>query len=396
MDAAAAAAAPAAPKVKITVKRSIAQPTTIQAYWRARNKRPDLFTYTESGDLKAPATKDLPEKIFPLPSYRPATRDEIEADWAERQEQFDKIYEDIEKAKELLRVAHQVYREGTGTEREVVTANQAVAAEEAKLVLARSPLRWIDETYTNPTTSAIDLQNKYEVRKLGFPVYVAKRFGLTLEFQIRIMDEAEEAAAAAIRAGQVAPVDVPHLVKKDSVLGLIYPKDITVGGTKYYTPYMAIFGEIAKQTANQELLASLLGTRSVRTVRNLVKDFTIQQIPEDVLERVTDAAAAQFPNFRETLLKTGDKTIAYASNLDNIFSTGLDETFPDVQWKERWTGMNLWGKALETARTRFREQGVSGAEPVPVVTAGQQGGSVITEDEQKAKKIAAIIAARRH
>ena len=390
-------AAPAAPpKTKVTVKRSIAQPTTIQAYWRARNKRPDLFTYTERGDLKAPATKDLPEKIFPLPSYRPATREEIEADWEERQEKFDGIYADIEAAKELLRAAHQAYRDGTGTEREVVIANQAVGAEEAKLVLARSPLRWIDEDYTNPTTNTIDLQNKYEVRKLGFPVYVAKRFGLDLEAQVRILDEAEEAAAAAIRAGQVAPADVPHLVKKDSVLGLIYPKDITVNGTKYYTPYMAIFGEIAKQTANQELLASLLGTRSVRTVRNLVKDFTIEQIPEDVLERVTDAAATEFPNFREALLKTGDKTIAYASNLDNIFSTGLDETYPDVQWKERWTGMNLWGKALETARTRFRERGVSGAEVAAAPPAGQQGGSVVTEEQQNARKIAAIIAARRH
>jgi hypothetical protein len=158
---------------------------------------------------------------------------------------------------------------------------------------------------------------------------------------------------------------------------------------------MAIFGEIAKQTGNQELLASLLGTRSVRTVRNLVKDFTIEQIPEDVLERVTDAAATEFPNFRETLLKTGDKIIAYASNLDNIFSTGLDETFPDVQWKERWTGTNLWGKALETARTRFRERGVSGAEVAAAAPAGQQGGSVVTEEQQKRAKVAAIIAARR-
>ena len=382
-----------APKKKI-VKR-LAQPTTIEAYWRAKDKRPDLFTYTDKGDLKAPPTEDLPEKIFPLPTYRPATLEEINEAWAVRQSLFDPIYESIETAKDSLRAALAAYAAGTGTEKEVVIANQTVAAEEAKLTLARSPLRWIDSTYENPTTNTIILENRYEVRKLGYPIHIERRYGIELEALIKPLNEAEEAAAAAIRAGELAPGDLHFVVTNASPLGLQYPFDLKVGDTTYYTAFTAIFGEVAKQSGNQELFQTLLGTRSVRTVRNLTRDFTSQQITSDVVERVIDAAAEQIPNFREALLKTGDQPILYVTKkgLDPVFTVGLDERSEELQRTNRWAGENLWGKALVKARTRFSELAVTGAEVKPVASAAP-GPASITEAEQQQAKTGAIIGKR--
>jgi predicted NAD-dependent protein-ADP-ribosyltransferase YbiA (DUF1768 family) len=382
-----------APKKKI-IKR-LAQPTTIEAYWRAKDKRPDLFTYTDKGDLKAPPTDDLPEKIFPLPTYRPTTLEETEEAWAVRQSLFDPIYESIETAKDGLRAALAAYAARTGTEKEVVVANQNVAVEEAKLTMVRSPLRWIDESYENPTTNTIVLENRYEVRKLGYPVFVTKRFGVDLETLIKPLNEAEEAAAAAIRAGELAPGDLHVVVTNASPLGLQYPFDLKVGDTTYYTAFTAIFGEVAKQSGNQELFQTLLGTRSVRTVRNLTRDFTSQQITTDIIDRVIDAAAEQIPNFREALLKTGDQPILYATNtgLDPVFTVGLDEKSDELQRTNRWAGENLWGKALVRARTRFRELAVTGVEVKPVATEAS-GPASITEGQQQQAKTGAIIGKR--
>ena len=81
-----------------------------------------------------------------------------------------------------------------------------------------------------------------------------------------------------------------------------------------------------------------------------------------------------------------------------MFSVGLTEEDPNIQNANQWRGENLWGRALEAARTEFREknvtskpedEGISKADLAPIEN------TVISKEEQDAAKKAAIINARR-
>lgn len=378
-------------------------PKTITAFWRMRDKYPQYFIYTPTGDAatslifdkKGSALKVIdgpPDKLFDLSLYTKISREDIDRLWAERQTSFEGVYDSIEEAKTQLRNAHAAFKAGTGTAREVVIANQLVAEEEAKLVAIRSAKRWI-EVIANPDTNYIDLEQKYETRKLGFDVYQLKQFALDPLSLLRTMTPSEEAGFSAAGGGGMMSYGV---VTDETLLGLHWPAEVKVGNTQYFTAFQAILGEASRE--NQDLFKSILGTRSSRTLRTLTKEMDASYFTPEILQSVITALSKQYPEFRELLLETGDDELVYANVLDTIFSVGLEETDPNIQNVNQWRGENLWGRALEAARTEFREknvtmkpeeEGISKDDIAPVENA------VISKQEQDAAKKAAIINARR-
>lgn len=386
--------------------RKVKLPKTIAAYWRAKDKNPEYFVFTPEGNLgtyltegaevgKVERTTGPPVKLFDLPMYVPITREETEVLWAERQSEFEDIYESIESARKQLREALAAYAGGTGTARQVVIANKLVQDEEAKLVTNRSAKRW-SQIIENPTTNEIDLQQPYEVRKLGFDVAEFKQFAIDPQKLVKALSPAEEAGftAARMSGGAVRKLGV---ITDETLLGLHWPVEFKVGNTLYFTAFQAILGEMARQQ-DESLFQSILGTRSSRTLRSLTKDYDSSFYQPEIIQPVITGLAKQFPEFRELLLNTGDDLLVYADVLDPIFSIGLAAEDPLLQETTQFPGENKWGEALMEARTQFRQENVVQKQEDVGITEAEEAApelGVISKEEQAARAKAAIINARR-
>lgn len=377
--------------------KKIIQPASVEGVWRLRDKHPEHYPFTDDGNIRAigytdPKSKQsVPEKVYPLQSYRHATPDELETIWAQRDEAYAPIYEKIEAAKSQLRTALLAFQTGTGTAKAVVEANQSVADAEAELVLNRSPERWIDQL-GGLTINEVDMSNKYETRKFQYDIYVVK--GSALKIQDYYVEDAG--------AGQVASgggMEITYKVISDeSVLGLHWPAEIQVGKTKYFTAFQAVLGEIALSMSNPSLFESILGTRSSRTLRTLTKDWKVGDYGSEAFQKVIQASIEQLPNYKEELLKTGDQIILYANQMDEMFSIGIaeEEIQSGLPLPKKWRGENLWGEELAKARTELREKEVSTKpEEEAKKELEEASNTVISEQEQQAAKVGAIINARR-
>jgi hypothetical protein len=76
----------------------------------------------------------------------------------------------------------------------------------------------------------------------------------------------------------------------------------------------------------------------------------------------------------------------------------MDKDDPNIQNAKQWRGENLWGQALQEARTEFRERNVtSRPEDTGISNEDERPAerSVISLDEQQSARKAAIINARR-
>jgi predicted NAD-dependent protein-ADP-ribosyltransferase YbiA (DUF1768 family) len=399
--------APKGPTVGVDKKlKSIKYPKSLTTFLRARDKNPQYFPFTPDGQPGTTLIFDdkgtglrvregPPVKIegLELSYYTSISREDIDTLWAERQAKFDEIYEAIEAARTDLRNALAAYQAGTGTVRAVVIANQLVADKEASLIENRSAKRWV-EMIPNPDTNAIELANRYETRKLGFDVYQMKQYAIDPQKLVRVVTPEEFAAGKVVAGG--GEVLVYGVITDDTLLGLHWPADVKVGNTQYFTAFQAILGEAAR--GNQELFQSILGTRSSRTLRTLTKDFDATTYTSEILQSVITALSKQYPEFKELLLKTGDESLVYANIMDPIFSAGLEADDPNIQDTKQWRGENLWGQALEKARTEFREQNVTSKpeeEGVSIKDMAPIENAVISKEQQDSAKKAAIINARR-
>jgi predicted NAD-dependent protein-ADP-ribosyltransferase YbiA (DUF1768 family) len=149
---------------------------------------------------------------------------------------------------------------------------------------------------------------------------------------------------------------------------------------------------------NTSLFESILGTRSSRTLRTLTKDLKIAEYSSEAFQKVIEASIEQLPNYKEELLKTGDQILLYANELDELFSIGIaaEEIQPGLPLPKKWRGENLWGEELVKARTELREKEVSTKpEDIGKRELEEVSNVVISEVEQKAAKVGAIINARR-
>jgi predicted NAD-dependent protein-ADP-ribosyltransferase YbiA (DUF1768 family) len=371
--------------------KKFTQPTSVNEFFRARDANPFIFTFTPDGNCKVPATAELPEKIIPLPLYRPAKEDEIATIWTERDQSFNDIYKEIELKKKDLYEALALYKTGAGTAKQVVDANNQVGIEEARLTQKRSAQRYID-VLENPEVRSIDFENPYETRKLGFPVFVWKDFKISPQDLVKEMTDLEQAAQRASDEG----AKTYFIASEENGLGVHSPVEIQITDVRYFTPFQAILGQISKTSDEVDMMKSILGTRSERTLRNLTKDWSEDRYKPEVLDAVVDAYAEQHPKFRDELLKSGDQPIVYANPLDQFLSAGLSADDPQIVNQRAWKGYNLWGEALMRGRTRIRQKSVTTAPGEGVgIGEGVVKMASITQDQQQKARTAAIIGTRK-
>ncbi len=405
-------------------ERQYKQPTTLAGFFRSREKAPHKFVFTAEGDAYCPPyqtqKENLPERIFEIPKYRPVNTEEFEELEEKRKEEIANQIKVVEDARDILRKSLDEFRAGQITDKSVVSANLRVAKEESKLSNLVSPQRWI-HVEENPVIRQYLLSNRYEKRRFNWRVYEYKQSPYLFQDLVKEITPAEQAALDAEAQGMFGGgVGAYKIIDDQSILGLHWPMDIVNGKISFFTNYAAILGEAANANGIPILRAEkdvepgekpgiqLLGTRSIRTLRDLEKkliDLIQKQegegikvemkeiFPLHLLQEIIETTAAQNIDFEEALMKTGDEYLVYANSNDTYFSTGLEAENPYLQNSRRWRGQNMWGQALMAARTHIRELAAEGKRPLSSETKVER--ATITQEEQEIAKKAAIINARR-
>jgi predicted NAD-dependent protein-ADP-ribosyltransferase YbiA (DUF1768 family) len=421
------AAEPEAPKAKLPeppyTKEGLA---AINKFFKGRAKDVVQYIYSSDGDLEikeGPAAKGkkkvvagtiLLQNFVPLD---PAERALLEERRMELLAQLDQEYEE---ETTVLREAWETYRE-TQSMRAVLNSNQRMTEIDAKRSAARSQVRDI-VSINNPKINEVLLSERYEERKMyplddPFNRNLVRMCFYTFPAEVEMgkyvpnksvsgeVKEAEEEASAEkanemlyrqkLKDGRFARI---FFDTDSDVNGFLSPMSsidftIQVGGvdSRYSSPLQAYEVERAKELGLAELSASLMKTRSPRTVRLLTRQT--KGHPKDakgLWVKIYTAVYETYPNLKAKLLETASDTLVFADVREGPSGIGLAEKDSGTLDPAKWKGENAVGLAQETVRTRMRE-GTLGEAP----QATQAAKEVITEEEQAMAKTGAIINARR-
>jgi len=367
----------AARKIKVV---SESRPETIKpeeeigAFYKKRGKAKTFkhYSYTPEGNLII--TDQEPPKTIPLRKFRPLTDEEIQKINEERGQKIISAEEAFDKSSELLRKAYGRYKEG-GSAADVVRVNKIVKAAEQQRNKAMYPERFIT-IEPNPEVRSIIFEQKYEQRKMGHDVFLLKYMPYSKKDLFGHYEETK------MKGGSDGPSDDEHVITvmstliespEDKDLGYLHPcfmKDFTYGGITYAFPLQAFEVTRLKGLKQDSLVEEIMKTRSPRTVKNIAaRDSTLAQNAYELWSAILKAFYQQHQDLAKKLEETGD----------NLFR--LAENAPAT---------SQYLKALFSLRASLRESQPTDVE-VPVATA-----SVITEEQQKRNKLAAIMRANKN
>lgn len=389
----------------------------ITTFFRKRATNPEDYTFTPDGNLeiKEPAGTIILKRFLPLEPSERAMLEEYRLDTlADLEGQY-------ETEREALSAAWQNYH-NTGNMRGVLSANQRVAELDARRSKVRSAVRDI-MPIENPSTREILLSERYEERKMfqqddPFEKNIARLcfydFPPELDQGKYVIDQKVAAEAAAeeeatageptllvyqqkLKDGRKARIFFDTNSDVNGFLSPMWPIEFTMEGDKegqattYFTALQAYEAERAKELGQLELRASLLNTRSARTILLMTRKMVGH--PADARGlwlRIFTAIFQPGGALTEKLLATGTDALVFADAREGPSGIGLGEKDSGALDPAKWKGENAVGIALETVRTRLREGNLDEAPETENVKE-----AVISEQEQAKAKVGAIIAARR-
>jgi predicted NAD-dependent protein-ADP-ribosyltransferase YbiA (DUF1768 family) len=394
----------------------------ITKFYKGRKKSPYDFTYTAKGDLEVLEGARIGKRGRPwaamtlsLKSFIPLTVEERTELEERRQAEIGRIQDEYETVSEELQLAWQQYRQ-SGAMREVLLANQKMREIDARLSAVLFAERDV-VGIRNPTTKQVLFNEPYEERKLiepgdpfstrlyrlakyTFPQFV--EFGNYVDSTETTEAEEEEAEEGEIPSsevefrkklsdGRIARIFFESSNEKNGFLSPMYPVKFTYKDGEYFTAYQAYEVLRAEELQLPDQVKTLMGTTSTRTMRLATMKST--KHPADARNLwlgIFTAVYQQYPILQKQLLDTGTDALVYAEVRPGPSGVGLAEKDSKILNPAQWKGENYVGLALETIRTRLREETLEEAPREEEVTK-----KVISEEEQKAAKVGAIINARR-
>lgn len=341
----------------------------IKMFYRFRAKDPEYFTYTAEGNLevKADNPKGVPASVISMRAFgplRPEELEELETKQREAQQGIEESY--VVKLREL-REANEAYIPGNvESATRVVRANQElrdVSVARAKILY---PEQWV-KTIESVDTKVILLDQPHEERKMGYPIHLYKRFSLShtdAEGHYRAHGEGEEGGMA---GGGTVVLFLTN--PEDPQTGHFHPaaeREFVYNETKYASPYQAYEAERFKQLEDDEMVKKLLGTRSAKTIKNLVSMEPRQpQHPLQLWEDILETMYTQFKDALENLKETGSARFHM-----------MDKQIGSVDY----------ANALANVRTKLKERENDAPGMIDEVKK-----AVISEEQQKKAKVGAII-----
>jgi len=366
----------AARKIKVVSEsrpEAIKPEEEIGAFYKKRGKAKTFkhYSYTPEGNLII--TDQEPPKTIALRKFRPLTDEELQKINEERGQKIIGAEEAFDKASDLLRKAYGRYKEG-GSVADVVRLNKIVKAAEQQRNKAMYPERFIT-IEPNPEVRSIIFEQKYEQRKMGHDVFLLKYMPYSKKDLFGHYVGPEETKMGGGSDDEHVITVMSTLIEspEDKDLGYLHPcymKDFSYGGVTYAFPLQAFEVTRLKGLKQDSLVEEIMKTRSPRTVKNIAaRDSTQAQNAYELWSAILKAFYQQHQDLAKKLEETGD----------NLF-----------RLSENAAATSQYLKALFSVRALIRESQPTDVE-VPVSTA-----TVITEEQQKRNKLAAIMRANKN
>ena len=350
----------------------------LKRFYKARAKKPELFSYDDDGNLVELNKEGSVIKTYSLPNYRPPTYEEMDEMESKRTEAIAIANKEFEDARRELRNL------GPDTpDSDVLRINRKVKEADVRLQTIRFPLHYIQEDFGIPINK-IDFDKTFEKRKYPYMFFFLKTRPFTLEDQyVRTGKESIKpliSVAEAKAAADAASVPVVVLFEDPQTndygfLSLKWAVEIEFNSTMYNSAKQAIAAELAKSFNDQENLQKIMLADTSEEV-----SYELDDVPGDetqnqakwnenikrLLYDVNIAKFNQYPELVIRLLETKTAVLgAYIPN-DNLIGIGL--SLDNIQSKNpiNWTGQNLLGKALMDIREKFRPAIIEQPVPQPI------------------------------
>lgn len=356
-------------KAKLVIPdESMAIKDQVKLFYQQREKDPQHFVYTPEGALRIQGVEGVADRSLPLRYFsalQPEERQELET---RRMDDMMEVETAYDQALLELREAVARYRENGFLAEDanaVVRANEEVRLNSVLRSSLAYPSKWID-VVENPSVNEIFLRQRYEDRKMGYDVFLFKRQDMAFQDAWGHYRDAPPTEVMA-GGGNTNVIFITDAEEKDT--GIFHPafmREFVFTETRYVSPYQAFEAERFKELGNESIRKQILGTRSARTIHNIAEkeDQQIMNVGKR-WEDILDAFYSQHKDLSDKLKATGSAKF---------------------HLMDKQIGSQAFIEALEKTRVKLREEDVD-AEKGPQIAKE----SVITEDEQKLAKKAAII-----
>jgi hypothetical protein len=342
----------------------------MKAFYRLRAKNSRFYGYTAEGNLeiKPDNPAKFPATVITLRAFsalKPEELEEIETKQRDLQAAVETEY--VAKMKEL-RAAYDVFsgdRRSTEFATQIVRLNEELRGISVRRNKILYPERWIDDV-SNPEIRSILLQQTHEERKLGYDAFLFKRYALSRQDAEGHYRAHGEAGNAMLGGGTTVLFLTAADDPKTGQFHPIYETEFVYNETKYASPYQAYETERFKELEDEQMVKKLLGTRSARTIQQLVaQDPRPPKNPESLWTEILEDLYTQNKAMADKLKETGSARFHM-----------MDKQY----------GTPLYANALVTVRTKLKEREDDAPSGGDVVKQ-----SVISEMEQEKAKVGAII-----
>lgn len=346
----------------------------MKIFFRYKQKYPNFFVYTAEGNLEIKANNpvSLPPTVLTMRAFSALEPEELK-EIEETQEEM--VKQDNDKYVILLnelRTANDAYTpDDPQTISKIVRLNEQLRDITVSKTSLLYPERWISNV-ENPTISDILFDQPNEERKMGYDIYLFKRYSLSRQDVEGHYREHGTFRPGGMGGGNTVVLFLTN--PDDQQTGVFHPateKEFVYNETKYASPYQAYEVERFKDLEDDIMVKKLLGTRSAKTIRTLVaQEKTQPSNPTQLWEDILEALYTQAPDMAKQLKETGS---ARFHMMDKLI------------------GMPEYAVALANVRTKLKEREKDAPANVDAVKQ-----SVITKDEQAKAKVGAIINNFRH
>ena len=341
----------------------------VKLFYSYKSKFPRSFVYTAEGNLQVLENPlGIPPTVITLRAFgplRPEELEEIEA--KQRADQLKVEAEYVQKLKEL-RDEYEIYDPmSPESVAGIVKLNEDLREVSVLRNKTMYPEQWV-KTIQSVDTRHILLDQPHEERKLGYPIYLYKRWTLSRnDAEGHYREHGEFRPGGGMEGGGTVVLFITDT--EDPQTGIFHPakeREFVYNETRYVSPYQAYETERFKELEDEKMVKQLLGTRSAKTIKQLVSMEPRQpQHPLQLWEEILEAFYTQFKDAAETLKATGSARF---------------------HMMDKQIGTPEYANALATVRTKLKEK-----ENDAPGNVDQVKRSVITEDEQKKAKVGAII-----
>ncbi len=339
----------------------------MRLFYLRRGKDPLHFTYTAEGNLEIKDIQGVPNEVIPLRKFTDLTMEEIDQLETQRKTELAENEENYEDKMMMLREAYTEYlRNGRRNPEKVFRLNEELR--EASLVRNQKafPLRW-NKVLENPSTNEILYSQPYEVRKLGYEVYLFKRFPFDKEDSLgHYRDRTTETE------GQTGgSMEMVFITDEESPFHPARETTFVFDETKFSSPYQAYLYQRFKEVGDKDLMSKLLGTKSALTMTNLVADRKESpSSPQTLWLDILKELYSQNKDMAKRLDESGHTSPFYLQDTKKFKDTFDPKMYAD---------------ALQKVRTMLREQEDDGVNP------RSYSNKSITDEEQKKARTGAIV-----